>query len=330
MYLIKNVRSKNCFFLVLTVTRILQPFPYRDAVSRTVSRTRPILAPIVLICATIGAVAYIRHVAAQPRGNELMQVEMNKQYDRFQTELTRSTEALLSMQSRLSIAEKSREDLMQLYQTSQKELVTTQKALSTTQQALQRAQAALSDLKSDYEAQLSSPSSKEGEAKKLSAVSGAPDIGAAKLRVESVTRELEQTSKALKQNEEALRSTWEDYMGLLKAIDAAKRVKEKNETVKRGDRYVAGPPFVPPAVPAIINQASQASITSAALIEPLSGPQSAAALQERLAQVTTELLGQQTLLESVMREIKLTNKSILEGRSQLQALEEDIRRQAPK
>ncbi|MGC4071640.1 MAG: hypothetical protein QM760_03850 [Nibricoccus sp.] len=93
------------------------------------SRLRPLLVPVIVLAACVAAIFLLRNTGGQPRGQLLMQAEMNRQFDTFQVALAQANDTQIEMQRRMLRAEEIRVALTTQFERSQKELVQTQRAL---------------------------------------------------------------------------------------------------------------------------------------------------------------------------------------------------------
>ncbi|MBI5426094.1 MAG: hypothetical protein HZA32_18635 [Opitutae bacterium] len=115
------------------------------------SRLRPLLVPLLVLGLCLAAIFFLRSVGGQPRGQLLIQTEMNRQFDMFQAALAQANDVQIEMQRRMLQAEEIRAALTVQFERSQKELVETQRTLLSANQALLATQDALRRAQEDYE-----------------------------------------------------------------------------------------------------------------------------------------------------------------------------------
>jgi hypothetical protein len=272
---------------------------------RLLHRSKAALVPFILIVLTLLSLIVVRRWGGRSTGTEMMQVEMNKQYDRFQAELSKNTDALVQMQRRLVHAEKAATEIRTLFDASQKELLSTQKALASTQVALSRSQATITNL----------------EARAKRAASAAPPFpGANDPRLEELANarrdlqklrvEVESAEKAVAANRAVLRQTWEAYTEVQRATDLERR-RISGASQELTESQIPAAPMVPAARPIELPR------------EPASEAVGDHIDWNRLALSATadRLLALQTELEQLMGHINETNAAIIEERGRLTSLQ---------
>lgn len=137
-------------------------------IRRVWGNLRSLALPIFCIVVSGGLIFIFRGLGAtSSRRAELMQVELNHQFDLFQSQLAENHDQLVQMQERAFLAEKVRDNLNELFSLSQRDLLATQKALNAANAGLLKTQEALAQAINDRTIKLSPLESDENQKEAL-------------------------------------------------------------------------------------------------------------------------------------------------------------------
>lgn len=285
------------------------------------SRLRLLLAPVIVLGACVAAIFLLRNVGGQPRGQLLMQAEMNRQFDTFQAALAQANDAQIEMHRRMLQAEEIRVALTTQFERSQKELVDTQRALHNTNQALLATQDALRRVQDDYQR------ARNGTAV---AATEAPEPAIAVPDSEAVTdaqrQELEKLrqdnlrlAQAVAQSEEYFARVWSDYTETGSALASARA----QLSVQRSSGMES---VQPPPVERSPDFGASVSIGGAEedVVPPISNRLLRMWIAERFDTRSTEMIALQQRLTKVSRAIEEVSSKLVERQKALAATQSEL------
>jgi hypothetical protein len=286
------------------------------------SRLRSLLVPAIVLTACVAVIFLLRNAGGKPRGQLLMQAEMNRQFDTFQAALAQANDAQIEMQRRMLRAEEIRVALTTQFERSQKELVQTQRALHDTNQALLATQDALRRTQEDYE---------RVRAGSAVAVAEAPPVSVANLpEPEAITdvqrQELEKLrqdnlrlAEAVAQSEDYFARLWSDYTETGSALASAKAQLSAQKSP--GFESIQPPP--PERAP---DFGTSVSIGGAVddVVPKISNRLLKMWIAERFDVRSTEMISLQQRLTKVSRAIEDVTGKLVERQKALAAIQSEL------
>lgn len=287
-----------------------------------VSRLRPLLAPAIVLTVCVAAIFLLRNVGGQPRGQLLMQAEMNRQFDTFQAAIAQANDAQIEMQRRMLQAEEIRVALTSQFERSQKELVETQRALHSTNQALLATQDALRRTQEDYEefrkgqpvaAALATP------VPVAPLPEPAPISDAQRQELEKLRQDNLRLAEAVAQSEEYFARVWSDYTETGSALTAARAQLS-------GPRAAGVESVQPPPAERAPDFGAPVSIGGAAedAVPSISDRLLRMWIAERFDTRSTEMISLQQRLTKVSRAIVEVNGKLAERQKALATIQSEL------
>lgn len=220
-------------------------------------RFLPVLLPSFIIVLTIGLIFLLQAWSAKPKATEVMQVEMNRQHERFQRQLSDATDAIVQLQKRMLQTEHMRDRLKELYEQAQRDLVQTQRALNASNMELSRTQAELSrvlgsrhDVAIAESADQPKPIPQEVTGQRAAAAALADaELNRKIADLAALRRDSAAVVAAIADSRAYLDRLWIDYVETSRLIDVTDRTIARELAFTEKREYREFPAFRPPAKP---------------------------------------------------------------------------------
>ena len=303
------------------------------AISRICSPFRTVWVPLIVLSATLLSLLLIKtwsegksKIAVQ------MQAELNRQHDRFSSQLATSSMAVIEFQRRTVLAEKRSGELQSVYELIQRELTQTQRALRETQRALTQSLDAIRKVREENALLRQRQNTKLRAETNADINSDTPSDRLPTLSLQDQFRRKSQIASLLQLEGDLVRAnqawgvnylkfmeTWNSYIALKESIDQT----ERSLALAAGEKTIL-PAFKAPSnpisgkfVPSDGITRSTKETTDSFEISRLSDD----ALVSRLEQRSDSLVEAQSALERIALAIDDTNAKIVAGQGQLRNLQ---------
>lgn len=298
-----------------------------------IQRIRPALLPAAIVVFTIGLIFLLRVWSAMPRATEAMQVELNRQYERFQRQLSGATDAMVQMQQRMLQSEHMRDRLKELYEQAQRDLAQTQRALNAANLELLRAQAELSRVLGSRQdeaveelADQPKPTPQEVAKQQAAAAARAEaELNRKIADLAALRKDSAAVMAAIADSRAYLDRLWIDYVEASRLIDVTDRTIARKMAQIEKREYRESPAFRPPAKPDSVEHVV-VQPADLDLMPKLSSRMKSSWAEERINERSAELVALHGELTALNRLLEASSASLRELQQTLMAKQKQLRK----